>query len=248
MFRRYFLRSLLIFLLGLILIGLSSWLFSIFRSFFLLPIYILLALAVAYFTPVLFKLVFKIKVYQGEYRQKLLEFASKQNIFLKEIYVKKGGVYEGLAIGFWNNKSVVFSDKLLRTYSFDQIEAVFAHELGHHFSFYVSIHACLFAAIIFLAGWLETIFISLLPYPLALVVISFLSLLLALFLSRRGERQADGFAKDNLKNPQAFVSFFQASINDSQKNGIKIPKNPWYKFFYTHPWVYERIAFFEDGA
>lgn len=246
---KFFLKPLFIFLAGLILISLSSWLNSRFWQIILLPIFILTALILAYIASFLLRLFFRAGIYNGKYRQKLMEFARKSDVNLRQIYVKPGGGdYDGMAAGTFNNKSIFFSQNFLNTHSFEEIEAVFAHELGHHAGIYVSIHAIFIAAIVFVAGWLEVL---LPPYPIhpliLLLIISFLSFLFVLFISRKSESQADSFAKTHLKNPETFASFLRGYVEENEREGLEIPKNPWYRFFYTHPWVYKRIAFFEGG-
>ena len=246
---KFILKPLFIFLVGLILIGISGWLNFKFQPLPLLFAFIVVAMVLAYFAPLLIRIIFKAKPYSGKYHSALLEFAEKENVNLRQIYVRpSGGDYDGMAAGWLNNKVVFVSQNFLESHPFDEIEAVFAHELGHHSSAYVSIHAILIAAIIFLAGWLESLFWMLLPYPiLSLILVSFLSFLLVLVLSRKGEYQADVFAKKSLSNPSTFGRFLNGYIESNRKSGLEIPKKPWYRFLYTHPWVWERIAFFEGG-
>src|SRR5258705_4362477 len=102
---------------------------------------------------------------------------------------------------------VLLSDRLLETMSDPEIEAVFAHELGHivhnHMAWFVVFFAILILATLgpgqMLAGWLDNRLPRWLVQNYAIGVswtgMMFIAILMTVgYLSRRFERQADVFA------------------------------------------------------
>jgi STE24 endopeptidase len=164
--------------------------------------------------------------------------------------------------GLGNTRRILLADTLLENFSEDEIEAVLAHELGHH------VHADiwrglavqtaatflgLYAVHLALGRWSVPLgfrgpadFANL---PLLAVVTLGVSLLLLPAVnafSRRAERAADLFAIRSVAQPAVFVSALErlASLNLAERE-----PHPWIEFvFYSHPSITRRIAFIRKHA
>ncbi len=184
---------------------------------------------------------------RGAYRWELSEKTRKTN---------------AAVVGWGPTRRVIVADAMLERYSPEEVEAVFAHELGHHSRHHLWRLVGLQAAITFAAFWavarLYGLFASwaalggpadIAGMPL-LVLIFALVMLLALPLangySRRLERQADEFALRLTRGPAAFVSAMRKLAED---NLAEVEPGPVVEFlFHSHPSISRRIAFAERFA
>jgi STE24 endopeptidase len=165
-------------------------------------------------------------------------------------------------MGLGNTRRIVIGDTLLDRYSSSEIEAVFAHELGHH------VHADVPRLVVgqavvtlvglFLCGvvlnWAVTATslhgvgdIATLPL-LALVLGAFGVLVepLVNFVSRRMERAADQYALETTGNPGAFISAMTRLAN---QNLAELDPDRWIEvLFYDHPAIGRRIRHAEAFA
>lgn len=159
-------------------------------------------------------------------------------------------------VGLGRTRRILVSDTLLAGYSDDEIEAVLAHELGHHvhrdiwrsiayetalifFGFFVAQHA--------LQTWWPVVGLTdpadVAGLPIVLMTVGLVSVLqmpLANALSRRHERRADRFALALTGRPAAFVSAMRrlAAQNLAEADPSRLVQ----ALFYTHPPMRERIA------
>ena len=179
---------------------------------------------------------------RGVYRWKLSEKSKKANAALT---------------GLGSTRRIILADTLLDNYSADEIEAVLAHELGHHVHKHIAKGIAMQAAVTFLGFWaadlvlryalesrhmFETLsdFASL---PLLVVTFAMLSFLLMPALnafSRRNERQADHYAFENATHISSFIS----SMNKlADQNLAERTPSRWVEWwFYSHPAIARRIA------
>jgi STE24 endopeptidase len=158
--------------------------------------------------------------------------------------------------GLGNTRRVLLGDTLLAQFTPEEIEVVFAHEVGHH------VHRHLLKAIVLnvfisLAGfWLvhQVLMASAqkLGYagfddpaalPLVLFVLAVFGLTLSPLLnalSRFHERQCDRYALDHTHNKDAYRSAFTklARINKSDPDPHPLVA----LLFYDHPPIRERLA------
>ncbi len=158
--------------------------------------------------------------------------------------------------GLGKTKRILISYTLLDHFSPDEIEVVFAHELGHtHFGHirkglvtgFVTIFLSLFGA-----AWAFRATYSVLGYARATQIeaLPLLFLFLMLFgllfmpiqnaISRHFERQADRFALEITGKPEVFISAMEklARLNLSDRQ-----PNPVVEFlFYSHPSIQKRVA------
>jgi len=159
-------------------------------------------------------------------------------------------------VGLGRNRRILVSDTLLAEYSDDEIEAVLAHELGHH------VHRDLWAAVAYEAALIFAGFYAadralawfgpamgldgpadVAGLPLLLVASGLVSLVfvpVANALSRSHERRADRFALALTGRPAAFVSAMRRL--SAQNLAEEAPSRLVRILFHSHPPIRERIA------
>jgi STE24 endopeptidase len=182
---------------------------------------------------------------RGVYRWKLSEKSKKANAALT---------------GLGTTRRIILADTLLDNYSAEEIEAVLAHELGHHVhrhilkSIFVQSATTLFG--FWAANWAlhyavdHHMFEQLADFanlPLLALVSVVLSLLLMPALnaySRYNERQADRYAFESI----ATISPFVSSMNKlAEQNLAERTPSKWVEwFFHSHPSISRRLAAAED--
>jgi STE24 endopeptidase len=185
---------------------------------------------------------------RGVYQWKLSEKSKKANAALT---------------GLGNTRRIILADTLLANYTTDEIEAVLAHELGHHVHRHIFKSILVQAGITFVGFWAANavlhyavdrrhVFETLSDFadlPLLLLlatVLSFLVLPLLNAYSRFNERQADRYAFRSIANVRAFISSMNklAEQNLAERNPSK-----WVEwFFHSHPAIARRVAAAEAWA
>ncbi len=158
--------------------------------------------------------------------------------------------------GLGNTRRVLLGDTLLQQFTPEEIEVVFAHEVGHHVHHHMP-KSIAIRIIFTLLGFaltheLLTVCAPRLGYadfddPAALPLLFFFLTIVALVwvplqnaLSRCHERQADRYALEQTKNTAAYRSAFikLAKMNKSDPD----PHPMIAFFFYDHPPIRERLA------
>ena len=185
---------------------------------------------------------------RGVYQWKLSEKSKKANAALT---------------GLGNTRRIILADTLLDNYSADEIEAVLAHELGHH------VHRHILKSIVVQAGttllgfwaanWVlhyavdrlhmfETLsdFANLPLLVLVTTVLSFVLLPALNAYSRFNERQADRYAFQSIARVGPFIS----SMNKlADQNLAERAPSPWVEwFFHSHPAISKRVKAAESWA
>ncbi len=160
-------------------------------------------------------------------------------------------------MGLGNTRRIILADTLLERFQDDEVEAVLAHELGHH------VHHDIFKSIAIQGGALFLGFYlihrtldGLTPHfgyhgaadfanlPLLALVATALSLVLLPAVnsySRAMERQADAYALHAIASREPFITSMEklADLNLAERQ-----PNPWIEFiFHSHPSIQKRIAF-----
>jgi STE24 endopeptidase len=184
---------------------------------------------------------------RGVYRWKLSEKSKKANAALT---------------GLGATRRIILADTLLDNYSADEIEAVLAHELGHHVHRHILKSIFVQAAITLLGFWAanwtlhyavdQHMFEELSDFanlPLLALVSTLLSFLLMPALnaySRQKEREADRYAFASIPEVQPFIS----SMNKlAEQNLAERSPSRWVEwFFHSHPAIAKRIAAAERYA
>src|SRR5271169_2485372 len=188
---------------------------------------------------------------RGVYEWKLSEKSKKANAALT---------------GMGSTRRIILSDTLLERYTDDEIEAVLAHELGHHVRRHILKSIFMQVGITFVGFWLvnqvlrfvigRNWFPVLNPrlydfanLPLIALVVTILSFLLMPALnaiSRRYEREADRYAWENISGITPFISSMQklAAQNLAEREPSRFVE--W--LFHSHPSIGKRIAAAETWA
>jgi STE24 endopeptidase len=178
---------------------------------------------------------------RGVYRWKLSEKSKKANAALT---------------GLGSTRRIILADTLLDNYTPEEIEAVLAHELGHHVHKHI-IKSILVQAVITLLGfwaanWVlhyavdQRMFEQLSDFAnlpllaLVSVVLSFLLMPAMNAYSRFNERQADRYAFESTASVEPFIS----SMNKlAEQNLAERTPSKWVEwFFHSHPSISRRLA------
>jgi STE24 endopeptidase len=165
--------------------------------------------------------------------------------------------------GLGNTRRIILADTLLENYSADEIEAVLAHELGHHVHGHILKSIAVQAGITLFGFWAANwvlhyaverthMFVTVSDFanlPLLVLVSAVLSFLLLPALnaySRYNERQADRYAFQSIANVGPFIS----SMNKlADQNLAERSPSRWVEwFFQSHPAISRRVAAAEAWA
>jgi len=178
---------------------------------------------------------------RGVYRWKLSEKSKKANAALT---------------GLGNTRRIILADTLLDNYAPEEIEAVLAHELGHHVHRHILKSIFVQAGLTLLGLWAANfvlhyavdhhMFEELSDFanlPLLALTATALSLLLMPALnaySRFNERQADRYAFESITSVEPFIS----SMNKlAQQNLAERTPAKWIEvLFHSHPAISKRVA------
>ena len=157
--------------------------------------------------------------------------------------------------GIGKSKRIILGDTLMQHFSDDEVETVFAHELGHYVHGHIwknilvgtlSIYAGLFitSKLYFLSlGWFGFSSVDqLAALPLLALWLGVYSLVTSPFsnvLSRKYEFEADRYALDRTGNASAFMSTMRKL---AEMNLADTAPHPVVEFlFYSHPSIEKRI-------
>jgi STE24 endopeptidase len=178
---------------------------------------------------------------RGVYRWKLSEKSKKANAALT---------------GLGSTRRIILADTLLDNYAPEEIEAVLAHELGHHVHRHILKSILVQAAITLFGFWAANWTLhyavdqhmfeelsDLANLPLLVLVSTVLSFLLMPALnaySRFNERQADKYAFESIARVEPFIS----SMNKlAEQNLAERTPSQWVEwFFHSHPSISGRVA------
>jgi STE24 endopeptidase len=178
---------------------------------------------------------------RGVYRWKISEKSKKANAALT---------------GLGSTRRIILADTLLDNYAPEEIEAVLAHELGHHVHRHILKSIFVQAGITLLGFWGANwvlhysvdhhMFEELSDFanlPLLAITATALSLLLMPALnaySRYNERQADRYAFESIASVEPFIS----SMNKLAKQNLaERSPSKWVEvLFHSHPAISKRVA------
>ena len=193
--------------------------------------------------------------------ERLLVLTRRANTEVKGVFEwklsEKSNKANAALMGLGNTRRIILSDTLLARFQDEEVEAVLAHELGHH------VHRHIFQSIAIqgvatFAGfylihrtldWLSPHFgfhgaADFANLPLLALVTTVLSLLLLPAVnsySRAMERQADTYALRAISSREPFITSMEklAELNLAERQ-----PSPWIEFiFHSHPSIQKRIAF-----
>ena len=225
--------------------------------------WLLLTIVLGRITPVLIiPLFYKcIPLADRELREKLVRLGQECGLRIKEVFeinLSKDTQKANAAVaGLGKSQRILLGDTLLKNYSNDEIEAIFAHELGHirehHIrkmlafgatvslvSFYLT--SLLFNAGISFFGFSKISDVSAFPLlALIMMVVGLLLMPIQLAYLRHLERQSDMFAIAHIEKPQSFASAMKKLAN--QNLADPSPSRLEELLLYDHPPVSKRLRY-----
>jgi STE24 endopeptidase len=221
------------------------------------------AILLAQLAPViLFPIFYKFEPLQDdELKSRLVRLGERAGTRVRGVYKwhlsEKSKKANAALTGLGNTRRIILADTLLDNYSPDEIEAVLAHELGHHVHKHILKSMGVQAGITLVGFWaanwalhysidrwhmFETIsdFANL---PLLVLIFTLLSFFLMPALnafSRYNERQADRYAFESIASVGPFVS----SLNKlAEQNLAERTPSRWVEWwFHSHPAIARRLA------
>jgi STE24 endopeptidase len=221
------------------------------------------AILLAQLAPViLFPIFYKFEpLRDDELKSRLVRLGERAGTRVRGVYKwhlsEKSKKANAALTGLGNTRRIILADTLLDNYSPDEIEAVLAHELGHHVHKHILKSVGVQAGVTFVGFWaanwalhysverwhmFETIsdFANL---PLLILIFTLLSFFLMPALnafSRYNERQADRYAFESIASVAPFVS----SMNKlAEQNLAERTPSRWVEWwFHSHPAIARRVA------
>jgi STE24 endopeptidase len=217
---------------------------------------------------VLFPIFYKFEPLENEeLRRRLVLLSERAGTRVRGVYKwhlsEKSKKANAALTGLGATRRIILADTLLDHYSDDEIEAVLAHELGHHVHKHILKSILVQAGITFFGFWLAN---EVLHYaverlnmfeflsdfanlPLLVLVSTVLSFLLMPALnaySRFNERQADRYCFQSLASVEPFIS----SMNKlADQNLAEKTPSRWVEwFFHSHPAIAKRVTAAQSWA
>ena len=211
---------------------------------------------------VLFPIFYKFRpLDNSELRSRLTRLSENAGTRVRGVYdwnlSEKSRKANAALTGWGATRRIILSDTLLANYTDDEIEAVLAHELGHHVRRHILKSMIVQAVITFAGFWtLKWVlrwavlrrewFISQYDFanlPLVILVTTLISLALMPLLntySRMNEREADRYAWQSISDVGPFISAMNklAEQNLAERQPSRIVEI----LFHSHPPIAKRIA------
>src|ERR1035441_2010388 len=210
---------------------------------------------------VLFPIFYKFEPLENEeLKRRLIVLSERAGTRVRGVYKwhlsEKSKKANAALTGLGATRRIILADTLLDNYSDDEIEAVLAHELGHHVhrhilkSIFVQAGITLFG--FWAANWtlhyavdqhlFEELsdFANLPLLALVSVVLSFVLMPALNAYSRFNERQADRYAFESISSVDPFIT----SMNKlAEQNLAERTPSKWVEwFFHSHPAISRRLA------
>ncbi len=211
---------------------------------------------------VLFPIFYKFEPLQDEeLKLRLVRLGERAGTRVRGVYKwhlsEKSKKANAALTGLGGTRRIILADTLLNNYSPDEIEAVLAHELGHHVYRHIlkgiAVHAGVTVVGFWAANWalhyavdrlhmFETLsdFANLPLLALIFALLSFLLMPAMNAFSRFNERQADRYAFENIASVDPFIS----SMNKlAIQNLAERRPSRWVEWwFHSHPAIARRVA------
>jgi STE24 endopeptidase len=219
-----------------------------------------LFVALAQLAPILlFPLFYRFRALENEsLRDRLTRLSERAGAKVRGVYEwnlsEKSKKANAALMGLGRTRRIVLADTLLENYTEDEIEAVLAHELGHHAHNHILKSILVQAVISFVGFWVVKTALRK-PYPewfssqadfanlpLILLVATVMSLLLLPILntySRFNERQADQYAWKSIASVEPFLTAMNKLA--VQNLAERVPARWVEILFHSHPSTSRRI-------
>ncbi len=259
--------------LGAIAAELIYWFIRMTPNWWLVAwvVFIALFIVLAQIAPVvLFPIFYKFEPLENEeLRERLMRLSDRAGTQVRGVYEwklsEKSRKANAALAGLGGTRRIIIADTLLDNYSPDEIEAILAHELGHHvlkhtikgiivqggisfFAFWAA-NAVLYYAIEqkhFLGMTRLSDFSNLPLLALVSTVLGFLAAPALNAYSRYNERQADRYAFGSLPTVEPFISSMNKLAD--QNLAERSPSRAVEWLFHSHPAISTRIAAAEAWA
>jgi STE24 endopeptidase len=211
---------------------------------------------------VLFPIFYKfVPLSDQELRSRLVKLSERAGTRVRGVYEwklsEKSKKANAALTGLGNTRRIILADTLLQNYSHDEIEAVLAHELGHHVHRHIFKSILLQMAITFVGFWAANEVLRYATYQAHmfdllsdfanLPLLALVSAALSLFLlpamnaySRYNERQADRYCWQSVPSIEPFITAMDKL--SAQNLSEKTPSRLIEVLFHSHPSVSRRIA------
>jgi STE24 endopeptidase len=198
---------------------------------------------------------------EGPLREQITQFATRERFPIRELLVIDGSRRSSKAnaffTGFGSNKRIALYDTLIKSHSVPELLAVLAHEIGHykkhhivrHFAFgqlsllllMLGASVCILRPELFSAFGVSTpsYYVGLVLYLVTIRPLAAILDILANYLSRRDEFEADRFAAQALGDPNPLIAALKRLSKDSLSN--LSPHPLLVSLHFTHPPVVERV-------
>src|SRR5712692_9119979 len=216
---------------------------------------------------VLFPIFYKFEPLENEeLKRRLIVLSERAGTRVRGVYKwhlsEKSKKANAALTGLGATRRIILADTLLDNYSDDEIEAVLAHELGHHVHRHILKSIVVQAGTTLLGFWAANwvlhysvdhhMFEELSDFanlPLLALTATVLSLVLMPALnaySRYNERQADRYAFESIASIEPFIS----SMNKlAQQNLAERTPAKWIEvLFHSHPAISRRVAAAESWS
>ncbi len=217
---------------------------------------------------VLFPLFYKFEPLDNEeLKERLMRLSERAGTRVRGVFEwklsEKSKKANAALAGLGGTRRIIISDTLLANYTPDEIEAVLAHELGHHVHQHIFKSIFVQMGISFFGFWAANAVLrwaveqrQMFAYtsdfanlPLLLLVSTALSLLLMPALnaySRHNEREADLYCWRSIPSVDPFVSSMNKLCD--QNLAERRPSALVESLFHSHPAIEKRIAAAEDWS
>jgi STE24 endopeptidase len=217
---------------------------------------------------VLFPIFYKFEPLENdELKRRLIVLSERAGTRVRGVYKwhlsEKSKKANAALTGLGATRRIILADTLLDNYSDDEIEAVLAHELGHHVHRHILKSIFVQAGITFFGFWLanevlryavdrRNMFEAMSDFanlPLLILVSTVLSFLLMPALnaySRFNERQADRYCFQSVASVEPFVS----SMNKlAEQNLSEKTPSRWVEWLlHSHPAITKRVSAAQSWA
>ena len=210
---------------------------------------------------VLFPIFYKFEPLDNEdLRRRLVQLSEQAGTRVRGVYrwnlSEKSKKANAALTGLGSTRRIILADTLLDNYAPEEIEAVLAHELGHHVHRHIMKSILVQAGITLFGFWVANfvlhysvdhhMFEELSDFanlPLLAITATLISLMLMPALnaySRYNERQADRYAFESITSVEPFIS----SMNKlAQQNLAERTPARWIEvLFHSHPAIAKRVA------
>jgi STE24 endopeptidase len=210
---------------------------------------------------ILFPIFYKFEPLQDEeLKQRLVRLGERAGTRVRGVYKwnlsEKSKKANAALTGLGSTRRIILADTLLDNYSPDEIEAVLAHELGHHVHKHILKGIAVQAGTTLLGFWAAnwalhyavdrlhmfdqlSDFANLPLLVLVVTVLSFLALPALNAFSRFNERQADRYAFESIASVDPFISSMNKLAEQNLEERRPSRFVEW--FFHSHPAISRRL-------